>query len=316
MRPDQIPPERLDTLFACGSDTTNSQVGFTLLNVLFLREHNRVAGELARAYPGWDDERLFETARNIMIVLLIKIVIEEYINHITPHHFRLAADPAPFKRERWQRPNWMAIEFNLLYRWHALIPSRLHGGPIWTTIFNPAMVVERGLAALIDDASRTPACRVGAFNTDPALREVELASIREARSVALAPYNDYRELARFPRLTDFDQISGDVRVQDALRELYGHVDRIEFFPGLFAEDARPNSVLPSLIGRMVGVDAFSQALTNPLLAPRVFNEGTFSPLGMQIIGSTARLSDILHRNVPESPGSYLVTMTRPGWVRV
>ena len=87
-------------------------------------------------------------------------------------------------------------------------------------------------------------------------------------------------------MTDFDQISGDARVQDALRELYGHVDRIEFFPGLFAEDARPNSVLPSLIGRMVGVDAFSQALTNPLLAPRVFNERTFSPLGMQIIGST------------------------------
>ena len=67
-----------------------------LLNTLFLREHNRVAGALADAYPGWDDERLFQTARNIMIVLLIKIVIEEYINHITPYHFRLQADPAPF----------------------------------------------------------------------------------------------------------------------------------------------------------------------------------------------------------------------------
>ena len=93
VRPDQIPPERLDTLFACGSDTTNSQAGFVLLNTLFLREHNRVAGELAAAYPRWDDERLFQTARNIMIVLLIKIVIEEYINHITPYHFRLAGRP-------------------------------------------------------------------------------------------------------------------------------------------------------------------------------------------------------------------------------
>jgi len=74
-------------------------------------------------------------------------------------------------------------------------------------------------------------------------------------------------------------------------------------------------VLPSLIGRMVGVDAFSQALTNPLLSPRVFNEQTFSPLGMQIIGGTSRLSDIVHRNVPESPGTYLVTMTRADWRR-
>ena len=169
-----------------------------LLNTLFLREHNRVAGELAAAYPRWDDERLFQTARNVMIVLLIKIVIEEYINHITPYHFRLAADPAPFKNERWYRPNWMAVEFNLLYRWHGLIPSRLHGGPVWKTIFNPAFVVERGVAALIDDASRTRAGRVGPFNTDPALREVELASIRTGRALSLAPYNDYRELAKLP----------------------------------------------------------------------------------------------------------------------
>ena len=132
----------------------------------------------------------------------------------------------------------------------------------------------------------------------------------------LAPYNDYRELASFPRVTDFDQITGDERTQAALRDLYGHVDRIEFFPGLFAEDARPNSVLPSLIGRMVGVDAFSQALTNPLLSPRVFNAQTFSPLGMEIIAGTRRLSDIVHRNVPESPGEYLVTMTRADWKRV
>ncbi len=210
----------------------------------------------------------------------------------------------------------MAIEFNLLYRWHGLIPPTLHGEPVWKTIFNPAFVVERGVAALLDDASRTRAGRVGPLNTDPALREVELASIRTGRALSLAPYNDYRELASFPRVTDFDQISGDEQVQAALRDLYGHVDRIEFFPGLFAEDARPNSVLPSLIGRMVGVDAFSQALTNPLLAPRVFNEATFSPLGMEIIASTSRLSDIVHLNVPEAPGSYLVTMTRTGWERV
>ena len=77
-------------------------------------------------------------------------------------------------------------------------------------------------------------------------------------------------------------------------------------------------MLPSLIGRMVGVDAFSQALTNPLLAPRVFNEQTFSERGMEIIAQHARGSrTILHRNIPESArASYLVTMTREGWQRV
>ena len=209
VRPDQIPPERHDTLFAAGSDTMNSQIGFVMMGTLFLREHNRIAGALAREYTAWDDERLFQTARNILIVLLINLVIEEYINHIAPYHFKLVADPKPFKNEPWYRTNWMAIEFNLLYRWHGLIPPRLHGEPVWKTIFNPAFVVERGVAALLDDASRTRAGRVGPFNTDPALREVELASIRTGRALSLAPYNDYRELASFPRATAFDQISGD-----------------------------------------------------------------------------------------------------------
>jgi prostaglandin-endoperoxide synthase 2 len=317
VRPEQIPPERLDSLFAFGSDTTNSQLGFVLLNVLFLREHNRIAGELAREYPSWDDERLFQTARNILVVLLIKIVIEEYINHIAPYFFRMRADPTPFGRERWHRPNWMAIEFNLLYRWHPLIPTELRVGgadePIWTTVFNPALAVEHGIGPLLQEASRQRAGKVGLRNTAPALRDVELASIRQARAVSLAPYNDYRALARFPRVTDFNQITGDPDIAAGLRDLYGTVDRIEFYPGLFAEDSRANSVLPSLIGRMVGVDAFSQALTNPLLAPRVFNERTFSPYGWDLIARTWSLSDIVHRN---EPGQYTITMTREGWQRV
>jgi prostaglandin-endoperoxide synthase 2 len=71
-------------------------------------------------------------------------------------------------------------------------------------------------------------------------------------------------------VTAFDQISSDPELQAGLRDLCRDVDRIELYTGLFAEDTRPNSVLPALIGRLVAVDAFSQALTNPLLSPRVF----------------------------------------------
>ena len=47
---------------------------------VFLREHNRVAGILAGGEPATGTTtRLFETTRNIMIVLLLKLVVEEYI---------------------------------------------------------------------------------------------------------------------------------------------------------------------------------------------------------------------------------------------
>ena len=49
---------------------------------------------------------------------------------------------------------------------------------------------------------------------------------------------------------------------------------------------------------MVAYDAFSQALTNPLLAPRIYNEQTVLPRGMQIIDETKSIADVVLRNIP------------------
>ena len=319
VRAEHITPEQRRQLFAFGSDTGNLQVGFVMMGVLFLREHNRIARELAKAYPGWDDERLFQTARNVLTVILIKIVVEEYINHISPYRVKLLADPTRFHNPRWYRTNWMAIEFNLLYRWHSLVPSSFQVGdrdmPIKDTLFNTDTVVEQGLGACFEAASKQRAGRVGLFNSPPETWEAELASIQQARAVHLRPYNEYRALARFPKARSFEDVSTDPRVQQGLRATYGSVDAVELYPGLFAEDVRRNAVLPALIGRMVAIDAFSQAFTNPLLAPRVFNPETFSPLGWELIRTTNTLSDLLHRNVPDAGRRYEVRMTRAGWVR-
>ncbi len=59
----------------------------------------------------------------------------------------------------------------------------------------------------------------------------------------------------------------------------------------------------------------SQALTNPLLAPRVFHPRTVSALGWHTIATMRNLADILHRNVPPRGRPYLVTMTRTDWRR-
>jgi prostaglandin-endoperoxide synthase 2 len=318
VRDDKITAEQKRQLFAVGSDTGNLQLGFVMMNVLFLREHNRIARTLEKEY-GWDDERLFQTTRNILTVILIKIVVEEYINHISPSHLKLLADPTGFRNPRWYRQNWMAIEFNLLYRWHSLVPSSFRIGDrdvaVNETLFNTDIVLERGLGACFEDASNQRAGRVGLFNSPPEVWEAEVASVRQARGVSLRPYNEYRRLARFPRAARFEDVSGDPRVQQGLRDVYGDVDEIELYPGLFAEDVRRNAVLPPLVGRMVAIDAFSQAFTNPLLSPRVFNAETFSPLGWSLIRTTSRLSDLVHRNVPPGARPAKVTMTRSDWVR-
>jgi prostaglandin-endoperoxide synthase 2 len=249
----------------------------------------------------------------------MKVVVEDYINHITPTIFQISLEPASFRNERWYRQNWMAIEFNLLYRWHPLVPPSYVIGDetvaISDTLYNTEIPTRHGLGALFEAASGQAAGQITLGNTPAELWYVEALSLRAGRANRLRSYNDYRQLAGSPRLTAFDQITGDPRVRDGLQALYRHVDDIEFYVGLFAEPVQADGALPTLMGKMVALDAFSQVYTNPLLAPRIYNRDTFSPIGLEIIEATSTLSQIVHRNVPARPGGYHVSMTRRDWQR-
>jgi prostaglandin-endoperoxide synthase 2 len=127
------------------------------------------------------------------------------------------------------------------------------------------------------------------------------------------PHTTTTEAAKFPRVTRFEQISANPRVVEALRRVYGHVDNIEYFVGIFAEETPPRLAVTPMIMRMVAVDAFSHLLTNPLLAPSVYNSrATFSDEGWEMIQKTSTLKDLLERNVPHSQGCYKVTMELNG----
>ena len=315
MTPD-LPPERKSAIFAFGGERANATPFTAMVSTLFLREHNRLCGMLEAAHPEWDDERVFETARSINIVLLIKVVVEEYINHISPYWFKLLGDPRPCYKAKWNRQNWIPVEFNLLYRWHSLVPEQVSWNGVPTPImemrFDNRFLLRAGLGAAFDNASGTKAGQVGLFNTPDFLLPVERASIEQGRENELASYNDYREAMGYPRVTRFEQISGDRRVVAGLRNVYGQVDRVEFFVGLFAEEPRERAAVPSLIGRMVAADAFSHALTNPLLSPHVFNDETFSPQGMDVIDGTSKLKDLLDRNTGRSASAFRASMEQDG----
>jgi prostaglandin-endoperoxide synthase 2 len=314
--PGNWPIEKRAALFAFGGERANSTAFTAAINTLFLREHNRLCTMLERDNPGWDDERVFQTARNINIVMLIKVVVEEYINHISPYWMKLLADPTPAYTARWNRENWIPVEFNLLYRWHSLMPTSATWGSASVDLaglrFDNRTLLQDGLVTALAGASQTRAWRLGLFNTTPMLDLVEVASIQQGRDNRLASYNDYRALMKYPKVTRFEQINGDPLVVSELRRIYSDVDRIEYFAGLFAEALPPRSAVPPLIGRMVAADAFSHALTNPLLSPNVYHTGTFTTAGMDVIDKTATLANLLARN-DALPAGTRISMEAEGY---
>jgi hypothetical protein len=66
-------------MFLAGDIRANENIELTSLQVLFMREHNRQAGILAKLHPTWTDEQLYQGARQIVIAEIQAITFNEYL---------------------------------------------------------------------------------------------------------------------------------------------------------------------------------------------------------------------------------------------
>lgn len=69
----------LITVFFSGDDRVNQNTGVTVLQVLMLREHNRVCDELLQLNPHWDDETIYQEARRVVVAEVQRITYHAYL---------------------------------------------------------------------------------------------------------------------------------------------------------------------------------------------------------------------------------------------
>lgn len=294
---DVVAEEKKINLYATGLERGNSILGNICFSTLFLREHNHICDELTKAYPHWNDDRLFHTARIINTVILMKLVIEDYVNHIAGLKI-LRMDPSFAEKQTWYRTPWIAAEFNLLYRWHSLIPNHLlledEEQPL---IANYGLLRSKGLDAIFSAASKQHAGNISLQNTPTFMLPIERIMIEKGRDWRLPSYNEYRTQFRMKKLTKFSDFTEDKELQLKLEKLYGHVDNIELTVGLFAEESKTYPITGSLLTTMVAYDAVTQIYTNPLLAKINYTEKNFTPEGMARINKTKTFQDLINRNM-------------------
>ncbi len=294
---------------ATGLDNGNGTIGYIVINTLMLRAHNTFADLLWREKRGtacWDKERVFQTTRCTLIALLIKLVLEDYIAHVANMPFKM-----PVGANRWQpwhHANQIAIEFNLLYRWHSMIPERfiIDGAQVGPEgfRFNPRLVEQTGLAEMIRSLSRQQAGRISLRNTPDflfqrpasgALSPVE-ATIAVSRRARLPSLNVYREHFGRRKHASFTEMVGDQPFADELiadlSRLYCDVNRVEMFPGLFAEQHKGTVIMGDLMTSMVAYDAITQLLNNPMVSKNLYSEQTFSAKGHQLLQKTSSFAQV------------------------
>src|SRR5262249_56921238 len=107
-------------------------------------------------------------------------------------------------------------------------------------------LVEVGLGGAFDYTSRQRAGEVGLFNTPGFLIDmgVEVASVEQGRANELGAYNDYRAANGYPRVTAFEQISGDPEVVEGMRRVFRQVGPGEVYLRPFRQGPTPQAPGP------------------------------------------------------------------------
>lgn len=297
--------ERWTRMYASGLERGNSTILYTALSTMCVREHNRLAGVLSARHRDWDDDRLFETARIVMIRNVLQIVVEDYINHLAGG-FDFKLDRHFAEHQSWYRSNRISLEFNLLYRWHSLVPETVTLGGIdhsnTAYRFNNGLLEQLGVEQCINAASTQHAGRIQLHNTPAWLSKAEMASLDVSRTFALQPFVAYCErFSRRPPESIAELVGGDARTTHELTSLYGSIDRVELPVGLIAQardKGEEDAVLPPLVRTMVAVDAFTHIFTNPLLAGQVYEaafDGAAADVG-DLTNAKGGLAGLMARN--------------------
>ncbi|KAF3921896.1 hypothetical protein ABW20_dc0100712 [Dactylellina cionopaga] len=90
------------------------------------------------------------------------------------------------------------------------------------------------LTASIDDCANS----YGANSVPTIMKAVEILGIEQSRAWELASLNEFRAFCGLKEHETFEDINSDPKVADALRQLYGHPDYVEIYPGIVIEEPK------------------------------------------------------------------------------
>ncbi|XP_077441502.1 prostaglandin G/H synthase 1-like [Vanacampus margaritifer] len=279
--------------FAIGQEVFGLLPGLGLYATLWLREHNRVCDLLKAEHPSWDDEQLFQTARLIIIGETIRIVIQEYVQHLSGYLLQLKFDPTLLFHARFQYGNRIAVEFSQLYHWHPLMPDSFHiNGDELTYpqfVFNTSVLTHYGVDKLVDAFSRQVAGQIGGgHNMNPVVTPIAVKTIRESRQLRMQSFNEYRKRFNLKPYTSFREFTDNKEIALTLEELYGDIDALEFYPGLLLEKTRPDSIFGESMVEMGAPFSLKGLLGNPICSPEYWKPSTFGGrVGFDIVNSAS-----------------------------
>lgn len=265
--PDKLLTKNEQGFFVSGDGRVNENPALTSLHTLFNREHNSIANEVKTAYPTWNDERIFQTARKVNIAQFQAIVYYGFIPAVTGRTLR----PYRYGRYRRRKDAGITNEFSTVgFRvGHTLINKHLTSiegsGKVTKTLlrdafFQPKTFEKIGIESLFRGMMRTRAAEVDngivtdvqdfLVNNGRTMLDLVALNIQRGRDHGVPRYNEVRRAYRLRPARTFADITKNRAVQAKLKEAYGTVANIDAWIGGICEDHRRGSSLGPLFTRI------------------------------------------------------------------
>ncbi|KAG1765167.1 heme peroxidase [Suillus placidus] len=104
---------------------------------------------------------------------------------------------------------------------------------------NKGSFKDSDLAGRLQDATSHRAASFGARGTPAIMRLHEIMGIEANRAWGVCSLNDFRKFLGLKTYTSFLEWNPNHEVADAAEKLYGHIDNLELYVGLQAEESKP-----------------------------------------------------------------------------
>jgi peroxidase len=295
--------------FVAGDIRVDENTGLIAMQTMFMREHNRLAKEMAAQNPGWSDEEIYQHARRVVIGELQRITYNEFLPALLG-----SIQLTPYKGYNAKINPGISNEFaTAAFRFgHSLLNDDVefldnNGNPVREEIslaesfFNPDIVKESGIDGVLkylasDNANELDNKIVDSLRNflfgPPGAGGLDLAAlnIQRGRDHGLADYNSTRASYGLKKVTSFAQITSNVDVQKALKTLYGDVNKIDLWVGLLAEDHVKGSSVGELTGKIL-VNQFTRLRDGD----RFWYQNNLKGAELKIVEKTT-LAEVIKRN--------------------
>ena len=296
--------------FLAGDIRANENIALTAMHTVWLREHNRVAAELAAADSSLTDEQLFQQSRELVIAEIQAITYNEFLP-------ALLGDNALGSYQGYDQTVDVSVtnEFSTAaYRFgHTMLSSELlrlnNDGTeaaagnisLLDAFFAPDEIIDHGIDSILLGTTQQVANEIDTMLVDdvrnflfgpPGAGGMDLASlnIQRGRDHGLADYNDVRVAIGLDAAMAFSDITSDVQLQQKLEDVYGTVDNIDLWIGGLAEDHVDGSSLGATFQAII-VDQFTRLRDGD----RFWYENIFESTHLQQLQSTT-LANVIERN--------------------